>query len=227
MSCDGLPNQGPIKLLVLACGALGRELMDILRLNGLAQVTVQCLPASLHNRPHLIPEAVRDRVVAARDQYDEILVGYADCGTGGLLDRVCAQEGVSRLPGPHCYASYAGQQRFMSMHSHDPTAFYLTDYLVKHFDRLVIDGLGIERHPELLESYFARYTRVIYFSQVTDENLLDGARRAARRLGLEFEHMATGYGELESTVTQFVELTGLKQPSAVATSPVPEGIAHD
>ena len=95
MTSDGPPGQSSIKLLVLAFGALSRELMDILRLNGLAQVTVQCLPASLHNHPHLIPEAVRDRIVAVRDQYDEILVGYADCGTGGLLGQVCEQEKTS------------------------------------------------------------------------------------------------------------------------------------
>jgi hypothetical protein len=95
VTSDGPPGQSSIKLLVLAFGALSRELMDILRLNGLAQVTVQRLPASLHNHPHLIPEAVRDRIVAVRDQYDEILVGYADCGTGGLLGRVCEQEKTS------------------------------------------------------------------------------------------------------------------------------------
>ncbi len=124
-------------LLVVACGALVRELRDVVALHRLPGVTIECLPAALHNRPERIPDEVRRRVERARGRYERILVGYADCGTGGLLDDVCAELGVERLPGAHCYQLFAGLRRFEHVNDPDPSAFYLTDYLARHFDRLV------------------------------------------------------------------------------------------
>lgn len=187
----------PPRVLVVACGALARELLDITTANHLDNVSVECLPAWYHNEPSRIPEAVRERVRAARDDYDQILVGYADCGTAGRLDAVCEQEGVERLPGAHCYEFFAGARHFAALHDQDPGTFYLTDFLVKHFDRIVITGLGLDRHPELLDAYFGNYNRIVYLAQVDDPELVERARRAADRLGLDFELSRTGYGELE------------------------------
>ena len=187
---------GVNSVLIIGCGALARELLDIVRLNGLDNVTVECLPASLHNTPREIPAAVAARVAAARDAYDHILVGYADCGTAGALDAVL-EDGVERLPGAHCYEFYAGAARFAEMHEAEPGTFYLTDYLVKHFDRIVIKGLGLDRYPQLLGDYFGNYRRLVYLSQVDDPSLTERARAAAARLGLEFEQVRSGYGELE------------------------------
>jgi hypothetical protein len=184
----------------VACGALARELVDITRAAGLANVDVTCLPATLHNRPAEIPAAVARRVRARRDGYDRVFVAYADCGTGGLLDRVLEEEGVERLPGAHCYEFYAGSADFTRLADEEPGTFYLTDFLARNFERLVIVGLGLDRHPELQATYFANYRRLVYLSQVEDEALLRAARRAADRLGLAFEHRRTGYGELRTSI---------------------------
>jgi hypothetical protein len=191
------------RVLVLACGALARELLDIVALNRLDHVVVECLPVWYHNQPSRIPDAVRARVREARPHYDRILIGYADCGTGGRLDQVCEEERLERLPGAHCYEFFAGRSAFAEMHDDDPATFYLTDYLVKHFDRVVVSGLGIDRHPQLLDAYFGNYRRLVYLAQIDDPELVVRAQRAADRLGLEFELRRTEYGELESTVVEF------------------------
>ncbi|MCY3663862.1 MAG: DUF1638 domain-containing protein [bacterium] len=192
MTRSGAP--APDRVLVIACGALARELAVITAaLDGL---DFECLPARLHNRPEQIPEAVRRRVRAARDSYDTILVGYMDCGTGGLLDRVCEEEGVERLPGAHCYELYAGAERFSDLQEAEPGTFYLTDYLVRHFDRLILEGLGIADHPELRDVYFCNYTRVVHLAQEPDGRLEAEARSAAAALGLRYERIVTGYGGL-------------------------------
>lgn len=190
-------------LLVLACGALVRELGEILRLNGLDNIRLECLPGTLHNHPDQIPGMVQQRLDAARDQYDQILVGYADCGTGGRLAEVCRQAGVEMLDGDHCYQFFAGHQTFADLHGDDPTAFYLTDYLTRHFSRIVLDGLGITDHPELRHQYFGNYTKVVYLAQSDDPDLLRQARAAADQLELAFEHRFTGFGELEPAVVRF------------------------
>ncbi len=195
MTAPALP-----RVLVVACGALAHELLDITRANRLDNVTVECLPASYHNEPSRIPEAVRARIHAARDRYDQILVGYADCGTGGRLDAVCAEEGVERLPGAHCYEFFAGSAHFAALHDADPGTFYVTDYLVRHFDRLVIAALGLDRHPQLLPDYFGNYNRLVYLAQTDDPDLVERGQRAADRLGLAFEIQRTGYGDLEPVV---------------------------
>ncbi len=186
--------------LVIGCGALGRELVELVARDGLDHVEVRCLPASLHNHPQRIPAAVEGLVNAALGRYERIFVAYGDCGTGGGLDRVLAAHGIERLPGAHCYQAYAGLAAFEQMAEEEPGTFYLTDFLVRSFDRLVIAGLGIDRHPELLPQYFAGYRRVVYLSQRDDRELLEAARRAAGRLGLAFEHRRTGLGELETSI---------------------------
>lgn len=192
------------RVLILACGALAREIRDIARLHELDNVTLECLPASLHMTPDLIADAVRQRLDRARGRYDRILVGYADCGTGGALVDICAEMSLDTptemMPGAHCYQFYAGGEAFLAMHDDDPTAFYLTDYLAKHFDRLIITGLGIADHPELQNMYFGNYTKIIYLAQTTDPTLDEKAKAAADRLGLDFERVSTSYGELESEV---------------------------
>ncbi len=188
------------RLLVIACGAIARELIEVARLHHLEDVEVTALPAELHNRPRDIPDRVRDRIRAAQGRYDRILVGYADCGTGGLLDRVCDEEGVTRLPGAHCYELFAGRQAFAALQEDEPGTFYLTDYLVRHVDALLFDGLGLDAHPELLPVYFGNYRRVVYLAQTADPDLDARARAAATRLGLAYERRLVGVGELARTL---------------------------
>jgi hypothetical protein len=155
-----------------------------------------CLPAHLHNRPQRIPAAVRAKIRKARPRYERILVLYGDCGTGGMLDEVLAEEGVERIPGPHCYAFYSGVDAFLAQAEAEPACFYLTDYLVRHFERLIIQGLALDRHPELLPLYFGNYEKLVYLAQVPDVHLEQQAKAAALRLGLAYEQRPTGYGGL-------------------------------
>jgi hypothetical protein len=187
----------PAKVRLIACGALAREILALNRLNGWAHLDLVCLPASLHNRPERIAAAVRGRIREARAEgFGRIFVLYADCGTGGELDRVLEEEGVERLPGPHCYATFMGQGAFLEHAEAEPGCFYLTDYLARQFDHLIIEGLGLDRHPDLLPLYFGNYTRLVYLAQVADPSLDAQAEAAAARLGLAYERRATGYGEL-------------------------------
>ncbi len=191
---------GPPTTLLIACGALAREVVDVIRLNGWTHFSVTCLPAIWHNTPNKIPEGVRRKICEARGSYDRILVLYGDCGSGGLLDRVLEEEGVERIDGPHCYAFYSGVEDFLAEADADPTCFYLTDYLARHFDRLIIEGLGIDRHPELLPTYFGNYTTLVYLAQTEDAALEAKAAAAADRLGLTYRYHFTGYGELGSFI---------------------------
>ena len=186
------------RVLVVGCGALARELVALTR--DLPNVDITCLPATLHNRPGGIPAAVRERIRRRRAGYDRVFVAYADCGTGGLLDPVIAEEGVERLAGAHCYEFYATSPEFEKLVEDEPATFFLTDFLARNFDRLVIQGLGIDRHPELLEQYFGNYQRLVYLAQTDDPALAAASRRAARRLGLRFEQRHTGYGQLATTI---------------------------
>ncbi len=187
-------------VLVIACGALAREIVALREANGWTHLDVTCLPAELHNRPHLIPAAVREKIRANRERYQSMFIAYADCGTGGLLDVVLEEEGVERIPGAHCYEFFAGSKAFAAMAEAEPGTFYLTDFLLRHFDRLIIRGLGIDRHPELLPQYFGNYRRLIYLAQVEAEGQVELARQAAERLGLAFEYRVTGYGDLQSSL---------------------------
>jgi hypothetical protein len=184
------------RTLLIACGALARETLAAIEANGLAHVEVTCLSALLHNWPERIPEAVRAKIREHRAEFARILVLYADCGTGGELDRVLAEEGVERIGGPHCYAFYAGQDVFAELAEAEPGTFYLTDFLTRQFDTLVIEGLGLDRHPELLPMYFGNYRRLVYLAQTDDSDLQAEARAAALRLGLAYEYKFTGLGEL-------------------------------
>ena len=193
-------GSGP-RTLLIACGALAREIVQLIRLNGWSHIDVACLPASWHNTPEKIPEAVRSRILRARTTHDKVLVAYGDCGTGGKLDKVIEEEGVERIAGPHCYSFFAGGEVFEELHDPEPGTFYLTDYLVKFFDRLMIRGLGLDKHPELLEDYFGNYTRLVYLAQTKNARLETKARDAADRLGLRYEYRFTGYGELGDFIT--------------------------
>ena len=183
---------GARKLLVIACGALAREVLAL----GLDWIDLTCLPASLHNRPERIPEAMRAKIRANRVAYDEILCLYGDCGTGGALDRVHAEEGVERIEGSHCYSFYAGEAVFAALAAEELGTFYLTDFLARHFDTLVIKGLGLDRFPELRDDYFRAYRRVVHLAQVDDAETAARAKAAAERLGLAYERRFTGLGGL-------------------------------
>jgi hypothetical protein len=187
-------------LLLIACGAVAHEIMAVLRLSNLPGVEVQCLPAKLHNTPSLITDAVRAKIRTGRRRFERIFVLYGDCGTGGLLDAMLAEEGVERIAGAHCYEFFAGSANFAEMAEEEVASFYLTDFLTRHFERLIIKGLGIDRHPELLPLYFGNYKRLVYLAQTDSPRLLAQARAAAERLGLEFEHRFTGYGELGTAI---------------------------
>ena len=188
--------------LVIACGALARELVALTRLNGLTHLAVTCLPAKLHNRPKRITEAVRGKIRAHRARFRRILCLYGDCGTGGLLDQMLAEEGVERIEGAHCYAFYAGLPEFDAMMEEEVGTFFLTDYLVRFFDRLIIEGLGLDRHPELLQDYFGHYRRVVWLAQAPDAELEAKAEAAAARLGLALEKRVTGMGGLERFIRE-------------------------
>ena len=190
--------------LIIACGALAREIQQLIDINSWTDVDVQCLPANLHNRPDQIPDRMLDKVQSNRDRYAHIFVAYADCGTGGLLDSALEALGVERLEGAHCYQFYAGSEVFEQLHDAEPGTFYLTDFLVRHFDRLIIDELGLDRHPELRETFFRNYSRLLYLSQAETPELVTKARRAADRLGLKFEHRPTGFGQLETGLNRFM-----------------------
>ncbi|HEU4750035.1 MAG TPA: DUF1638 domain-containing protein [Acidimicrobiia bacterium] len=198
----------PDRLLVIACGALARELLDVIKLNHLGWVDVECLPAILHNTPQLITDAVEERLDRATGRYSQVFVGYADCGTGGMLDRMLERRGVQRLPGAHCYEFFAGSVQFAALHDADPATFYLTDYLAKHFDRLVWHGLGLDRWPQLRDEYFRNYRRLVYLSQTNRPELVTGAAEAADRLGLEFEHVHVGYGDFQPVLVEIANRGG-------------------
>jgi hypothetical protein len=185
---------GRRKILVIACGALAREVLAL----RLEHIDLTCLPASLHNRPDRIPEAVRAKIHANREAYDEILCLYGDCGTGGALDRVLAEEGVERIAGAHCYAFFAGEDAFEALAEEEPGTFYLTDFLVRHFESLVIRGLGLDRFPQLRDDYFGHYRRVVHLAQFDDPGTTAKAKAAADRLGLAYERRYTGLFGLAS-----------------------------
>lgn len=194
-------------MLVLACGALAREVLAVVRLNGWQNVTVRCLPAKLHSRPQLIAPAVDEKLRSLAGRYERVFVAYADCGTAGELDKVLDLHGVERLPGAHCYGFLTGNDAWEELHDAEPATFYLTDFLARHFDALVIRGLGLDRHPELLADYFGNYRRLLYLAQTDDDDLRARARAAAERLGLTYEERRTGYGDLVPSLTRFVEAT--------------------
>lgn len=196
---DGLAPEGSGKLLVLACGALARE---IIALTGhMPHIDLQCLPAILHNHPERITQAVEDAVEHHKDHYETIFVAYADCGTGGQLQTACNRLGVEMIKGPHCYSFFEGNAAFAARDEID--AFYLTDFLARQFDAFVTKPLGLDTHPELTEIYFGNYRKLIYLAQTQDPELVEKAKACAAKLNLSYDYRFTGYGDLETTLTTF------------------------
>lgn len=197
------PDQnGTGRVLVLACGALAREIVNLRTLNDWTHLDLVCLPAILHNTPDRIPDAVADAVARHRPHYSAIFVAYGDCGTGGRLQSLCAELGVEMLEGPHCYSFFEGNAAFAERADEEFTAFYLTDFLVRQFDAFVTRPLGLDRHPELRDMYFGHYDRLIYQAQTDDPALTEQARAYADKLGLAFERRLTGYGDLKSALAR-------------------------
>ena len=195
-------------MLIVGCGALARELVTLTR--DLPGVDVTCLPAELHNCPERIPAAVADRIRSRGGDYDRVFVAYADCGTAGRLDAALEGfDGIERISGAHCYEFYAGAAAFAALQDEEPGTFYLTDFLARQFETLVVRGLGLDRHPELLSLYFGNYRRVVYLAQTDDHELVRRAQAAADRLGLAFELRQAGVGELGPAI-----LAAAGQPAA-------------
>ena len=191
----GLEARGSGRVLLLACGALAREILTVIERNGWDHMDLQCLPAIYHNHPEKITPAVEEAVEKHQTDYEKIFVVYADCGTGGLLQAACDRLGVEMVAGPHCYSFFEGNAAFEERG--EMTAFYLTDFLVRQFDAFVTKPLGLDRHPQLRDMYFEHYETLVYLAQTDDPALTEKAKDCAEKLGLAFERRATGYGDLE------------------------------
>ncbi|MEC8439993.1 MAG: DUF1638 domain-containing protein [Pseudomonadota bacterium] len=192
------------RLLVIGCGALAEELSALKRANQWTALDIKCLDAALHNRPEQIADRLESVLAQYHAEYTNILIAYADCGTGGAVDRVARQFNAQRLPGAHCYEFYATSPVFEALAEAEPGTFYLTDFLVRHFDRLVIEEMKLDEYPELEEMLFGRYRKVVYLAQVDSSELLQQAEWAARRLKVPLEVVTTGYGLLAKTVEEEV-----------------------
>ena len=188
---------------MLACGAIAREVLALIELNDWTHVDLRCLPAQLHSRPERIPAAVDAKLTELAGRYERVFVAYADCGTGGALDPVLERHGVERLPGAHCYGFLAGNDAWDAMQDEEPATFYLTDFLARHFDALVVRALKLDTHPELLSLMFGNYRRLVYLAQTDDPELDRRAEEAAEFLGLDYERVRTGYGELVPSLARF------------------------
>ena len=197
---NGLTELSAGRILLIACGALAREILDLKKANGWDHMDLTCLPAKLHLYPEKITEAVIESVAKHRASYDEIFVVYADCGTGGLLQTACDNMGVQMVAGPHCYSFFEGNERFAGISESEFTAFYLTDFLVRQFEAFIIKPMGLDRHPELRDMYFGNYEKLVYQAQTDDPALTKKGKEAAETLGLAFERRLTGYGDLEVTL---------------------------
>ncbi len=194
----GISAKGGGRILLLACGALAREILDLIAANGWSHLDLHCLPAILHNYPDRIPAEVEKAIAKHRADYDDIFVVYADCGTGGTLQQTCDRLGVSMVEGPHCYSFFEGNDTFAARG--EITCFYLTDFLVRQFDAFVVKPLGLDRHPDLRDMYFGNYTTLVYQAQTDDADLTALAKTHAKTLGLDFERRLTGYGDLTTSM---------------------------
>ena len=200
---DGLPlevQKG--RILLIACGALAREIIDLKTANGWTHLDLTCLPAKYHLYPEKITEAVRESVAKHRDAYDDIFVVYADCGTGGLLQAACTELGVEMIAGPHCYSFFEGNDAFAAKADQEFTSFYLTDFLVRQFDAFIMKPMGLDRHPELRDMYFGNYEKLIYQAQTDNPELTAKAKACAAKLNLPFERRFTGYGDLKTALAE-------------------------
>ncbi|KQB97910.1 hypothetical protein AL073_03045 [Loktanella sp. 1ANDIMAR09] len=199
LTTQGIAPKGQGRVLLIACGALAREILAIKSANALDHLDLQCLPAILHNHPEKIVPAVREAVAKYRDAYKTVFVVYADCGTGGQLQAACAEMGIGMVAGPHCYSFFEGNEVFAG--HEEITAFYLTDFLVRQFDAFVWEPLGLARNPELRDMYFGNYEKLVYQAQTDDPELTAKAEACAAKLGLQFERRFTGYGDLTPALT--------------------------
>ena len=197
---SGLTLQNGGKSLIIACGALAREILALKDINGWDHIVLTCLPAIYHVYPEKITGAVEDAVLKHRSDYARIFIAYADCGTGGLLQAKCAELGVEMIEGPHCYSFFEGNETFAEISETEFTAFYLTDFLVRQFDAFVIKPMGLDRHPELRDMYFGNYEKLVYQAQTDDPDLTEKAKVCADRLGLAFERRFTGYSDLQTSL---------------------------
>ncbi len=201
--------------LVVACGALAKEILVLCRQFGSA-VKLECLPAGFHNRPEKIVPGLKKILDEKAHRFERVLIGYGDCGTAGRLDKLLSvYPNVTRLPGAHCYAFYSGLNRFDDMMEEELGTFFLTDYLVRHFDTLIVKGMGLDRYPNLRDSYFEHYKRLVYIAQTEDPELVKKAKEAALKLGLTYEYRFVGYGSLAVAISLFADEEPLKRRSHV------------
>ncbi len=204
-------RRGQGSTLMIACGALAREIIHLIEHNHWAHLDVTCLPAKLHHTPEHIPEAVRRKIRQAGDRYEKIYVLYGDCGTGGLLDEVLAEEGhVERIPGPHCFSFFMGNDVFASGSDDDISTFFLTDYFCRHFEKFVWEALGLDRRADMVDFVFGNYRKLVFMPQAKDEELERKARSIAKKLGLTYEYRFAGYGDLEA----FMKTSNTSTPPA-------------
>lgn len=202
------------RLLVIACGMIAREVLAVKEQLGLTHLELTCLPAEFHYYPDRIPPAMDAAILKARAEgYENIFVGYADCGTGGTLDRICEKHGVERIAGPHCFAFYQGLERYAEVGDDDMTSFYMTDFLCRQFEAFFIKPLGLDRHPELAKDYFGNYQKVVYLAQTDDPELDAVAESAAEMLGLAYERRPTGYGDLAAVLAS---VSDIKRSESIA-----------
>lgn len=186
---------------------IAREVLAVREELGFGHLELTCLPAELHYYPDRIPPALDGAIEKAkREGYRHVFVGYADCGTGGQLDHVCAKHGVARIAGPHCFAFYQGLDAFADVAEKDMMSFYMTDFLCRHFEAFFLKPLGLDRHPELINDYFGNYEKLVYLAQTDDPALETVAKDAARLLGLEYERRFTGYGDLKASLRNTLSL---------------------
>jgi hypothetical protein len=196
-------TDAPQAVRVIACGMIAREILAIRENLGMDHIDLKCLPAIFHHYPEKIAPAVEDAIDEARHEgYEHIFVGYADCGTGGELDRVCEKQGVGRIAGPHCFSFYTGNELFESRQDNDMTSFFMTDFLARQFEAFLVKPLGLDRHPELRDMYFGNYQKMIYLAQTDDPELSEKAEKAAEFLGLAYERRYTGYGDLVPALSE-------------------------
>ena len=200
------------KTLILACGALAKEILHLLKHLG-QSADLQCFPAGFHNSPQKIVPSLKAILDERAGDYARILIGYGDCGTGGGLDALLENyDNAVRISGAHCYAFFSGLRAFDAMMEEELGTFFLTDYLVQHFDTLIIKGMGLDRFPNLRDTYFEHYKKLTYLAQTHDMALKVKAQEAALKLGLSFEYRFVGYGSLAAAVS-FLDL----KPDADAT----------
>lgn len=197
---EGLSARSGGRVLLIACGALAREILALKAANGWDHLDLTCLPANLHLYPEKITDAVEAAVLKHRKDYENIFVVYADCGTGGHLQARCDALGVEMVRGPHCYAFFEGVDAFAELAGDEISTFYLTDFLVRQFDAFVWKPMGLDRHPELRDMIFGNYTKLVYQAQTEDPDLSAKAQECATRLGLAYERRFTGYGDLETAL---------------------------